>query len=249
MFGQTIKAIGSKTLGAVSKTIAVVDDVAYFLNETKFRWSFSHRPSHKRYGIMDENGLILELRRPLFIPHVNLSYQGIPLSNDNFFNEIVEERRGTVVQVYSQKPYVSKGVLVSIPEDQDDWWNQRFEEASRQGNYSDADRIISFFTGLPLKRHFLGFNATDYTLLSSAGAFSVALSASVAAMTASGIFGRLFAAGAAGVATITANSVEMANFYNNHLTLIEAKSYITKMRYSTSFLEENPPRAVIPFGL
>lgn len=69
---------------------------------------------------MNENGSVIELRRPLFIPHISLNYQGIPLSNDNFFNEIVEEERGYVVQVYAEKPYVSKGVLVSIPESQDD---------------------------------------------------------------------------------------------------------------------------------
>lgn len=102
---------------------------------------------------------------------------------------------------------------------------------------------------MPIKRHFLGFNATDFTLLSSAGAFSVTLSASVAAMTASGIFGRLFAAGAAAAATITANSVEMANFYNAHLTLTEAEPYINKMRFNSSFLEENPSRSLIPFSL
>lgn len=121
-------------------------------------------------------------------------------------------------------------ILCSVLEPFKSEFLRRVALANERGKYTDMDRLLTFLSGLPLQRHFSGFTMEEEFIISSVGVANTAANATIAAASASGLFGRFFAAAAAAATTLAANSAEMIKFQQSFVSLSETSRYIQGYR-------------------
>lgn len=121
-------------------------------------------------------------------------------------------------------------ILCSVSESFKSEFHRRVALANERGKFTDMDRLLTFLSGLPLQRHFAGFTMEEELIISSVGVANTAANATIAAASASGIFGRFFAAAAAAATTLAANSAEMIKFNNSFVSLTDTSRYLQGYR-------------------